>query len=141
MKDQGYIMPKKSIFNCITGDSNLELAFAEFLENCTDVQSYAKNYLAVRFKIDYVKSDGSVSNYYPDFIVKLKDGRVFVVETKGLKDLDVPLKMKRLRQWCEDVNAAQETTTFDFIYINEEDFQRYTLSSFGQLTENFREYQ
>jgi len=141
MKDQGYIMPKKSIFNCITGGSNLELAFAEFLENCTDVQSYAKNYLAVRFKIDYVKSDGSVSNYYPDFIVKLKDGRVFVVETKGLKDLDIPLKMKRLRQWCEDVNAAQETTTFDFIYINEEGFQRYTLSSFGQLTENFREYQ
>jgi len=141
MKDQGYIIPKKSIFNRITGDSNLELAFAGFLENCTDVQSYAKNYLAVRFKVDYVKSDGSISNYYPDFIVKLKDGRVFVVETKGLRDLDVPLKMKRLRQWCEDINAAQETMIFDFIYIDEEGFQRYRPSSFAQLVESFREYQ
>jgi len=141
MKDQGYIVPRKSIFNRITGDSNLELAFAEFLENCTDVQSYAKNYLAVRFKIDYVKSDGSISNYYPDFIIKLKDGRVFVVETKGLKDLDVPLKMKRLRQWCEDVNAAQKTMIFNFIYIDEKGFERYRPSSFAQLVENFREYQ
>ena len=140
-KDQGYVVPRKSVFNRIIGDNRLELAFAKFLDDCADVASYAKNYLAIRFKIDYVKADRSISNYYPDFIVKLKDGRVFVVETKGREDLDVPLKMKRLRQWCEDVTAAQQITTFDFVYIDEESFQRYNPSSFAQLVENFREYQ
>lgn len=144
VKNQCYILsilPRKSIFNHIIGDSDLELAFARFLENCTDVESYTKNYFAVGFKIDYVDVDGNISNYYPDFIVKLKEGCVFVVETKGLKDLDVPLKMKRLRQWCEDINAIQQTMIFDFIYIDEEDFQRYRPSNFAQLVENFREYQ
>ena len=36
----------------------------------------AKNYLALRFKFDYVKSDGNLSNHTPDFIVKGDDGKV-----------------------------------------------------------------
>ena len=75
VKNQGYMMPKKSVFNRIIGDSRFELKFADFLEQCSDVVSYAKNYLAVNFKLDYVKADGDISNYYPDFIVKLTDGR------------------------------------------------------------------
>lgn len=140
VKDQGYIVPKRSLFNRIIGDSHLELRFASFLEGCAEVQSYAKNYFAVHFKIDYVNADGSISNYYPDFIVKLKDGRIFIVETKGQEDLDVPLKMNRLRQWCEDTNAAQSKTTFDFVYVDEESFNKYKPTSFTQLVESFREY-
>ena len=68
-KDQGYLVPKKSVFNRIIGDSQLELRFAAFLENCSDVVSYAKNYLAVHFKLDYVNAAGDISNYYPDFMV------------------------------------------------------------------------
>ena len=32
----------------------------------TDVISYAKNYLAVHFKLDYINSDGDISNYFPE---------------------------------------------------------------------------
>jgi len=53
-----------------------------------------------------VKADGDISNYYPDFLVKLSDSQVVIVETKGLEDLDVPLKMTRLKQWCGDVNRV-----------------------------------
>jgi type III restriction enzyme len=60
VKDQGYVVPKKSIFNRVIGDSHLELVFANFLERCTDVVSYAKNYFAVHFKIDYVNADGTL---------------------------------------------------------------------------------
>ncbi|XHB98138.1 DEAD/DEAH box helicase family protein [Nitratireductor sp. ac15] len=140
VKEQGYIVPKRSLFNRVIGDSHLELRFASFLDDCTEVQAYAKNYFAVHFKIDYVNADGSISNYYPDFVVKLKDGRVFIVETKGQEDLDVPLKMERLRQWCEDINAAQAETTFDFIYVDEESFEKYKPDTFSQLVEGFREY-
>ena len=139
-KDQGYIVPKKSVFNRIIGDSYLELLFAGFLEDCADVQAYAKNYLAVHFKLDYVNSDGDISNYYPDFLVKLTDGRIVVVETKGQEDLDVPLKIARLRQWCEDVNGAQSDMSYGFVYVDEEGFKKYEPKSFADLLANFMEY-
>jgi len=98
LKDQGYLVPKKILFNKIIGDSHLELLFANFLEESEDVISYVKNYLAVHFKIDYVNASGDISDYYPDFLVKTSPADVYVVETKGLEDLDVPLKMERLKQ-------------------------------------------
>lgn len=140
VKNQSYMMPKKSVFNRIVGDSHFELQFADFLEQCGDVVSYAKNYLAVNFKLDYVKADGNISNYYPDFIVKLTDDRVVIVETKGQQDLDVPLKMARLRQWCEDINKAQTKTEFGFVFVDDKDFEKYQPKSFKTLLDGFKKY-
>ena len=139
-KEQGYLIPKKSVFNKIIGDSHLELLFASFLENSDDVVSFAKNYMAVHFKLDYVNADGDISNYYPDFLVKLADKRIFIVETKGREDLDVPLKMHRLRQWCEDVNRVQTVVQYDFVYVDQENFEKFKPTSFRQLIDGFREY-
>jgi type III restriction enzyme len=139
-RDQGYLVPKKSVFNRIIGDSRFELLFASFLEDCSDVVSYAKNYLAVHFKLDYVNADGDISNYYPDFFVKLSDKRIVIVETKGQADLDAPLKMERLRQWCEDVNRVQADVKYDFVYVDEESFEQYKPQTFRQLLDGFREY-
>jgi type III restriction enzyme len=139
-KDQGYLVPKKSVFNRIIGDNKLELQFANFLEGCDDVVSFAKNYMAVHFKLDYVNANGDISNYYPDFMVKLFTRRIVIVETKGREDLDVPLKMARLRQWCEDVNRVQKVVEYDFVYVDEEGFEKYKPTSFRQLLEGFKEY-
>jgi type III restriction enzyme len=57
------------------------------------VQAFGKNYMAVGFKLDYVKANGELSNYTPDFIVRTKDGAVWIVETKGREELDLPQKM------------------------------------------------
>lgn len=139
-KGQGYLIPKKSVFNRIIGDSHLELRFDSFLEDCVDVVSYAKNYMAVHFKLDYVNADGDISNYYPDFMVKLSDKRIVIVEVKGQEDLDVPMKMARLRQWCEDINRVQTDVKYDFIYVDEDNFKKYNPTSFRQLLEGFKEY-
>ena len=139
-KDQEYLMPKKSVFNRIIGDSHFELEFASFLESCGDVISYAKNYPSVHFKLDYVNADGNISNYYPDFLVKLSNGRIVVVETKGLADLDVPLKMQRLCQWCEDINAIQPDKSYDFVYVQQESFEKYKPRTFEDLLRGFHEY-
>ena len=139
-KDQGYLIPKKSVFNRIIGDSRFELLFARFLEDCDDVVSYAKNYLAVHFKLDYVNAHGDISNYYPDFLVKLSNKRVVIVETKGQEDLDVPLKLERLRQWCEDINRVQTDVEYDFVYVDEEGYEKYKPTSFKHLMDGFREY-
>ncbi|MBX3175911.1 MAG: DEAD/DEAH box helicase family protein [Candidatus Hydrogenedentes bacterium] len=139
-KDQGYMLPRKSVFNRIIGDSVFELEFANFLESCDEVVSYAKNYLAVNFRLDYVKASGDISNYIPDFLVKLSDGRVVVVETKGREELELPQKMARLRQWCEDINASQPDTTYDFVYVDQLNFEKYQPKSFEGLLASFREY-
>ena len=139
-KDQGYLIPKKSVFNRIIGDSHFELLFARFLEDCDDVISYAKNYLAVHFNLDYVNADGDISNYYPDFLVKVSAKRIFIVETKGQEDLDVPRKLERLRQWCEDINRVQTEVIYDFVFVDQESFEKYKPTTFKRLMDGFTEY-
>lgn len=135
VKDQGYIVPKKSVFNKVIGDSHFELEFASFLENCEDIISYVKNYFAVHFKIDYRNADGSISDYYPDFIVKVSPKEYYVVETKGREDLDDVEKIKRLAQWCEDVNANQKNMKYQMLYIKQEDWeaQQQKPRNFGEV--------
>jgi len=140
VKDQGYIVPKKSVFNRIVGDSHLELLFARFLEDAEDVQSYAKNFLAVNFRLDYVNADGDISNYIPDFIVKYTKGDVFIVETKGHEDLDDSLKIERLKQWCIDVNNLQNKVKYDFVYVDQENFEKFRPNSMKELVSNFKEF-
>jgi len=96
--------------------------------------------MAVHFKLDYVNAAGDISNYYPDFLVKLSAKRIIIVETKGLEDLDVPLKMRRLSQWCEDINRIQSDVKYDFVYVDEKSFDKYQPKSFLQLSDSFREY-
>ena len=132
-QQQESLIPKKSVFNRIIGDSHFELEFAAFLEECTDVLAYAKNYLAINFKLDYVNRDGNISHYYPDFIVKLPKNRVVIVETKGNADLDTPLKMERLRQWCEDVNKARNEVKYECLYVEQEEFEKYGAKNFEEL--------
>lgn len=139
-KDQDCIIPKKSMFNKIVGDSHLELEFAAFLENCDDIISYVKNYLAVHFTIDYQNASGDISNYYPDFIVKISGSEIYIVETKGEEDLDDPLKIKRLAQWCDDINAAQSEIRFDWVFVDQETFDSYPPRNFKELVQIFRKY-
>ncbi|EKD56314.1 MAG: hypothetical protein ACD_58C00230G0001 [uncultured bacterium] len=140
VKDQNYLIPKKSVFNRVIGDSHLELLFANFLENCSDIISYAKNYFAVNFKIDYVNANGEISNYYPDFIVKQSSKRIVIIETKGQEDLDVPPKMERLRLWCEDINRVQAEVKFDFVFVDMEGFEKYKPLNFQSLLKGFTKY-
>ncbi|MFP4381548.1 MAG: DEAD/DEAH box helicase family protein [Candidatus Sumerlaeia bacterium] len=140
VKDQGYMIPKKSVFNRIIGDSRFELEFAGFLDQCNDVAAYAKNFLAVHFKLDYVTPAGDISNYYPDFIVKLTDGRIIIVETKGRVGQEVSSKMARLKQWCDDINAAQSDTAYDYVFVDDEGFQKYRPKRFADILNGFTEY-
>ena len=134
------IVPEKSVLNLIVGDNELENEFAEFLDGCGDIISYAKNYNGVRFKLDYINAENEPANYHPDFLVKRANGEVCIAETKGRQDLDDPRKMARLRQWCEEVNALQSEVKFDFAFVDDEGFRKHRPSSFSGLMESFSEY-
>jgi len=139
-----YLAASKSIFSKIVGEprsGGFELSFAAFLENAGDVAAFAKNYLAVGFKLDYVKSDGDLSNYTPDFMVRTTDGMIWIVETKGREELDLPRKMERLKQWCADATAAEENgQRYDFVFVDQLGFEKHLPKNFGALAASFKEY-
>jgi type III restriction enzyme len=105
------------------------------------VKSFTKNFFAVGFKLDYVKADGDISTYTPDFIVKADDGNIWIIETKGREELDLPMKMARLKQWCEDLNRIQSLLTYQFLYIPQEEYERSSPRTFSDLQAIFREFQ
>ncbi len=142
-----YLQAKKSVFSKIVGEANaggFELKFARFLDEAPDVVSFAKNYLAVGFKIDYVRANGDLSNYIPDFVAKSGDGTVWIIETKGAVEIDLPQKMNRLRQWCLDASAASQTQggpRYRFVYVDQTSYERNPPRSFAALMAGFTEYQ
>ena len=54
--------------------------------------------------------------------------------------LDVPMKMARLNQWCADINQAQTAVRYDFVFVDEDSFNKYQRQSFAALRQSFREY-
>ncbi len=141
VNDRAYLVPKKSVFNRIVGDSQFELEFADFLERLGDdeVVSFAKNYYEVHFKIDYKNVDGTIANYYPDFFVKTDEKTVYIVETKGREDLDDPLKIKRLAQWCEDASARQQKITYKMLYVKQEEWDKYKPKTWSDVVKLFKQ--
>ena len=142
-----FLAAKKSIFNKTVGEASaggFELSFAAFLEAASDVTAFAKNYLAIGFKLDYVKADGDLSTYTPDFLVRTRDGTVWVIETKGREELDLPQKMARLRQWCDDVtplSIGEGGPGYRFVYVDQPSFEKHPPTTLAALAASFTEYQ
>ncbi|EAR22359.1 hypothetical protein [Nitrococcus mobilis] len=91
-----------------------------------------------------MKADGDLSNYVPDFLVKTPDGTVWIVETKGRAEIDLPQKMTRLRQWCTDATEASQAEgapAYRFVYVDQSGFERHPPTSFAALVAGFTEYQ
>jgi len=120
-----YITPKKSVFNKVIGDSVFELEFANFLDNCPDIISFAKNSYNVHYKMEYQGDDGNIHDYYPDFIIKKDEKNIYILETKGREDLDDRKKIERLKIWCKDVNAIQNIFIYRPIYVKQEEWDKY----------------
>ncbi len=146
---RGYLNTSKSIFNKTVGEPHsggFELRFAAFLEAAADVQAHAKNYLAVGFRLDYVKANGDLANYHPDFIIRTTDKTVWLVETKGRAELDLPQKLARLKQWCADATAAEAAEggspgqRYDFVFVDENGFEKHAPKTFAALAASFTDY-
>ena len=138
--DKSFLIPKKSVFNKIIGDSNFELEFSSFIENCDDVISFSKNFQnkeASALRIEYKNSEGFIANYYPDFFVKKDDRTVYIVETKGREDADDALKFERLKKWCLDVNNRQTRMVYKALYIKQEEWEKDRIKNFDEVIRLF----
>ncbi len=133
VKDQRFIAPRKCFFNKVTGDNDFELAFAAFLEGCNDIVSFAQNSQSIRFRIEYRSADGSIANYYPDFLVKQSDRDLWLIETKGRADLQDPLKWERLQQWGTDATELDPDRTYNALFVRQETWEEYRPTNFASL--------
>src|ERR1017187_7317169 len=79
VKDQAFLVPKRSVFNKVVADSGFELDVAAFLDGCADIVSFVKNSQSTQFRMEYRNADGSIANYYPDFLVKRTDSEIWVL--------------------------------------------------------------
>jgi type III restriction enzyme len=140
VNDKSYLIPKKSIFNKIVGDSDFELTFSDFLENCDDVISFAKNFQnkeASALRIEYKNSEGFIATYYPDFFVKKDEKTVYIIETKGREEENDTLKFERLQKWCEDVNNRQSRVVYKALYIKQEEWKKDRFKNFDEVVRVF----
>lgn len=141
VNNKSYLIPKKSVFNKIVGDSDFELEFSDFIERCGDVISFAKNFQnkeASALRIEYKNSEGFIATYYPDFFVKKDDKTVYIVETKGREEEDDKLKFERLQKWCEDVNFRQNRVSYKALYIKQNEWETSTSHRFKNFDEVVR---
>lgn len=94
---------QKSHINYCVLDSALESAAEFHLDNSNLVAAWVKNE-HLGFHIPYAHA-GAVRAYWPDFLARLTDGGMLVLEMKGqMRDAD-KTKHDAMRQWVSAVNA------------------------------------
>jgi type III restriction enzyme len=93
---------KKSHVSHAVVDSRWELSTVFELERNENVQSWVKND-HLGFDISYVY-EGVVHKYWPDFLIRLKNGTMLVLEIKGEDSEKDRTKRKYLDEWIKAVN-------------------------------------
>ena len=114
---------KKSIYQKTKYPSNkglFEKSFLEFADRDSAVERLVKideNYHTFAM-LHYIRTDGLLSNYYPDFMVKFAQD-IFLVETKAEDSLDnanVRQKQKSALDWCKQISALPDQERMSCIW-------------------------
>ena len=93
----------RSHVNMCVYDSAWEASEAFELDRNPEVASWVKND-HLGFEVFYVYR-GIVRKYRPDFIIRLKSGRMLALETKGRQDAQSAAKRRALDEWVQAVNG------------------------------------
>ncbi len=87
-----------------------EKSFIEYADADSTVEAFVKllvdKHYYIRFR--YLKEDGLMAQYYPDFLVKCDNGKIYIVETKAQDQISHPnVQKKRISalNWIDRVNA------------------------------------
>ena len=125
---------KKSVFNYVACDNELEYAFGRFLEGAENVEAFAKLPEQFGFSIEYPDSLSNIRNYYPDFIARTKDGTHWIIETKGREDIEVKRKDQAAQRWCENASALTDES-WKYLKVPQKEFEGLHPSTFEELAE------
>lgn len=122
---------KKTPFNLVPCNMQLEVALTRFLDTAPDVTAFCKNAGPQSLRIDYIGSNGRLGLYTPDFIARTPEGHYYLIEAKGRVDKEVPIKARAAIAWCK--SASTKKTPWEYLYIPEELFYGFSKPHFGDL--------
>jgi len=94
---------RKSHISHVVFDSTWEASEAFELERNENVEAWVKND-HLGFEILYIYK-GVVRKYRPDFLIRLTNGKMLVLEVKGRDDQQSKTKRESLNEWVKAVNA------------------------------------
>ncbi len=94
---------RRSHINVCVYDSTWEASDAFALDDSYAVSAWVKND-HLGFEVLYVYR-GVVRKYRPDFLVRLKNGDMLILETKGQDTEQDKVKRRYLDEWCQAVNV------------------------------------
>jgi type III restriction enzyme len=104
---------QKSHINQVVLDTlTWEASAAFYLERSKHVVCYARNE-QMGFTIPY-EYDGIGHAYEPDFLIRLADRRMLILEVKGYETDQEKAKHQAARRWVSAVNNADKTTCWGF---------------------------
>ncbi|MEW6088919.1 MAG: DEAD/DEAH box helicase family protein [bacterium] len=107
-----------------------EKSFMEFCDTDSSVVAFIKvnEHYHDFAKINYVRNDGMLSTYSPDFIVKTKD-KIFIVETKAQDNLsneNIILKQLATIDWIDRINQLNPenrmNAEWEYVLLGENTF-------------------
>lgn len=140
---------KKSIYEKTAYPSNKGEFEKDFLLN-TDNDSEVERLIKINENyhtfahLRYIRTDGLLSSYYPDFLVKIKDD-IYYVETKAQKDIDnanVKQKQKSALDWCKKINELESdnrmNATWHYSLLDDNTF--YSMTNKNASTKDMLEY-
>ena len=123
---------RKCVFSLVPCANDFEKEFARFLEGADDVVRFSKLPEQFGFSIEYTDNYGNLRYYEPDFVIVDKDGKHYLVETKGLEDVNVANKDRAAGLWCE--NATELTgTAWQYLKVRQSEFTKLQPAMFSDL--------
>ena len=138
----------KTIYKKIAYPSNsggFERDFIKFIDADTKVKAFVKinEHYHSFSNIIYIRDDGLLAHYYPDFMVKLDD-KIYLVETKSERDINnqnVESKKLAAIDWINKVNELKPddrmNTTWSYVLLGQNTF--YNMSKQGATTQEILE--
>lgn len=97
-----FVHTRKSHINFCVCDSRWESTTALHLDRSPHVTAWVKND-HLGFEIRYIFNGGE-HKYRPDFLAKLSNDEILVIETKGEEDQKDKVKRDAMREWVRAVN-------------------------------------
>ena len=136
---------KHSLYNpCYLNiDSSIEQEFIEVLDTRSDeIEWWWQNgneHMALNFGIKY----GEASTFQPDFIVKYKDGRVGIFDTKAVGDREEDNKIKNeaLQNYIEEENKKGKNLFGGLIVKPNEHFRIYSKREYQSFRVNEKSWE
>jgi len=126
------LVAKKTVFNYVATYNDFERRFAEFLDTkAADVVRFAalgtteQGESGTQFRVDYLKPNGAIGFYHPDWIVVQKDskGEVnWIIETKGRVWEGTEAKDAAIRDWCDCI-TEQTGQKWRYARVNQTEYE------------------